>query len=67
MKRLKSEGVEVIVYEPALHEDTFQKSEVVNDLARFKRRSNVILANRWNDELSDVKGKVYTRDLFARD
>ncbi|SFB05132.1 nucleotide sugar dehydrogenase [Selenomonas ruminantium] len=67
MKRLKSEGVEVIVYEPALHEDTFQKSEVVNDLARFKRRSNMILANRWNDELLDVKGKVYTRDLFARD
>lgn len=67
MKRLKAEGVEIIVYEPTLNEAVFQKSVVVNDLSEFKRRSNIILANRWSDELADVKGKVYSRDLFARD
>lgn len=67
MKRLKSEGVDIIIYEPTLSETTFQNSQVINDLAEFKRRSNVILANRWNDELNDVRRKVYTRDLFARD
>ena len=67
MKRLKAEGVEIIVYEPTLKESTFQKSAVINDLSEFKRRSNVILANRWSNELADVKGKVYSRDLFARD
>ena len=67
MKRLKSEDVEIIIYEPTLVNKTFQKSPVVNNLTEFKRRSNVILANRWNDELEDVRSKVYTRDLFARD
>ena len=67
MKRLKSEGVDVIIYEPTLEDSTFQKSQVINDLAEFKRRSNVILANRWNNDLVDVRCKVYTRDLFARD
>lgn len=67
MKRLKSEGVDIIIYEPTLSETTFQNSQVINDLEEFKRRSNVILANRWNDELNDIRRKVYTRDLFARD
>lgn len=67
MKRLKSEGVEIIIYEPTLTDTVFQKSQVINDLTEFKRRSNIILANRWNDELNDVQSKVYTRDLFARD
>lgn len=67
MKRLKAEGVEIIVYEPNLHERLYQNSEVVKGLSEFKKRSNVILANRWNDDLDDVRGKVYTRDLFARD
>lgn len=67
MKRLKSEGVDIIIYEPTLDDEIFHKSPVVNDLMDFKRRSNVILANRWSDDLLDVKEKVYSRDLFARD
>lgn len=67
MKRLKAEGINIIIYEPTLNETSFQNSPVVNDLLEFKQRSNVILANRWNDELADVKSKVYSRDLFARD
>ena len=67
MKRLKAEGVSIIIYEPTLNEESFQNSPVVSDLSEFKRRSNVILANRWSNELADVKSKVYSRDLFARD
>ena len=67
MKRLKAEDRNIIIYEPTLDKEIFQNSPVVNDLKEFKRRSNLILANRWNDELADVKYKVYTRDLFARD
>ena len=67
MKRLKAEGITCIVYEPTLHADYFYNSLVENDLVKFKNASHVILANRWNNELSDVEGKVYTRDLFARD
>ena len=67
MKRIKAEGITVLVYEPALDADEFFGSEVTHDLDSFKRRSAIILANRWDDELADVADKVYTRDLFKRD
>lgn len=67
MKRIKSRGVPVVVYEPTLDAEEFYGSEVVRDLDTFKVRCDVILANRWSEELVDVEGKVFTRDLFKRD
>ena len=67
MKRLKAKGIEVIVYEPILGQKEFFNSEVLDDLEDFKRRVDVIVANRLVDELSDVTAKVYTRDLFGGD
>lgn len=67
MKRVKARGVPVVVYEPTLDDSGFFGSRVTRDLRSFKEECDLIIANRWSDDLADVSGKVYTRDLFRRD
>jgi UDPglucose 6-dehydrogenase len=67
MKRIKAKDIEVIVYEPSLNQPLFLNSTVLNDLAEFKQKSSLIIANRRTSDLEDVEQRVFTRDIFGVD
>lgn len=67
MKNIRAEGIDIIIYEPTLKKETFFKYKIVNDFEKFKEMSDVIVVNRMDSELADIKEKVYTRDLYERD
>lgn len=66
-KRIKDKGIEVVIYEPTLKEDSFFNSKVIKDLENFKKISGVILVNRLDNKLDAVNNKMYSRDIFSRD
>ena len=67
MKRIQAKGIEIVIYEPTLKEDCFFNSKVIRDINEFKEMSDIIIVNRYEDTLEDVKDKIYTRDLYTRD
>ena len=67
MKRIKAHGIEVVIYEPNLKDNTFFNSKVINDLDSFKKKVDVIISNRYDPILDDVKEKLFTRDIYHKD